>query len=47
MNVTKVAVVGGGTMGNGIVTVFALNGFPVTLVETKEELIQKAILLIE
>ncbi len=43
MNVTKVAVVGGGTMGNGIVTVFALNGFSVTLVETKDELIQKAI----
>lgn len=43
MSITKVAVVGGGTMGNGIVTVFALNGFPVTLVETKDELIQKAI----
>lgn len=43
MNIKKVAVVGGGTMGNGIVTVFALNGYPVTLVETKDELIQKAI----
>jgi 3-hydroxybutyryl-CoA dehydrogenase len=43
MNVSKVAVVGGGTMGNGIVTVFALNGFSVTLVETKDELIQKAL----
>lgn len=43
MNITKVAVVGGGTMGNGIVTVFALSGFSVTLVETRDELIQKAI----
>ncbi len=42
MEIRKVAVVGGGTMGNGIVTVFAINGFPVTLVETKQEYIERA-----
>lgn len=42
MDVNKVAVVGGGTMGNGIVTVFAINGFKVTLVETKQELLDRA-----
>lgn len=42
MEIRKVAVVGGGTMGNGIVTVFAINGFPVTLVETKQEYIDRA-----
>lgn len=43
MNINKVAVVGGGTMGNGIVTVFAINGFKVTLVETRQELLDSAI----
>jgi 3-hydroxybutyryl-CoA dehydrogenase len=43
MSISKVAVVGGGTMGNGIVTVFAINGFPVTLIETKHDLIDRAI----
>ncbi|MBN8546180.1 MAG: 3-hydroxybutyryl-CoA dehydrogenase [Ignavibacteria bacterium] len=43
MNINKVAVVGGGTMGNGIVTVFAINGFKVTLVETRQELLDRAI----
>ena len=43
MSIKNITVIGSGTMGNGIVTVFALNGFSVTLVETKDELIQKAI----
>ncbi len=43
MEIKKVAVVGGGTMGNGIVTVFAISGFKVTLVETRQELIDRAI----
>ena len=37
MDVNKVAVVGGGTMGNGIVHVFAQYGFDVTLVELNAE----------
>ena len=37
-----VAVIGGGTMGNGIVHVFAMNGFDVKLVETSQELADRA-----
>ncbi|OGU65364.1 MAG: 3-hydroxybutyryl-CoA dehydrogenase [Ignavibacteria bacterium RBG_16_36_9] len=43
MEVKKVAVVGGGTMGNGICHVFALNNFSVYLVEVSEELANKSI----
>jgi 3-hydroxybutyryl-CoA dehydrogenase len=43
MNINKVAVVGGGTMGNGIAHVFALNNFIVSLVEMNDELAIKAI----
>lgn len=43
MDITRVCVVGGGTMGNGIAHVFALKGFDVTLVEAKKELADKAI----
>ncbi|MDX1591688.1 MAG: 3-hydroxyacyl-CoA dehydrogenase NAD-binding domain-containing protein, partial [Balneolaceae bacterium] len=37
-----VAVIGGGTMGNGIVHVFAMNGFDVKLVETSQQLADRA-----
>ena len=43
MEIKKVAVVGGGTMGNGITHVFALNNFKVSLVEVNEDLFSKAI----
>ena len=43
MEIKKVAVIGGGTMGNGITHVFAMNGTKVNLVETSEELGQKAL----
>lgn len=43
MNIKKVAVIGGGTMGNGICHVFAMHGIPVNLVETKQELAKKAL----
>jgi 3-hydroxybutyryl-CoA dehydrogenase len=43
MEIKKVAVVGGGTMGNGICHVFALNGFIVYLVEVSEELANKSL----
>ncbi|GAB3533214.1 3-hydroxybutyryl-CoA dehydrogenase [Pontibacter brevis] len=39
----KVAVIGSGTMGNGIAHVFAQNGFPVSLIDISEEALQKAI----
>ena len=43
MNIKNVAVVGGGTMGNGITHVFAAKGINVFLCETTEELFDKAI----
>jgi 3-hydroxybutyryl-CoA dehydrogenase len=41
--VSKVAVVGGGTMGNGIAQVFAQNGHNVTLVEVSKERVDAAL----
>jgi len=43
MEIKKVAVIGGGTMGNGIAHVFALNNFSVHLVEMNEELVKKSV----
>ncbi|MDX1639571.1 MAG: 3-hydroxyacyl-CoA dehydrogenase family protein, partial [Balneolaceae bacterium] len=43
MDIKNVTVIGGGTMGNGIAHVFALNDVPVRLVERSEELAQKAL----
>jgi len=42
-HVKKVAVVGGGTMGNGIAQVFATAGFDVELVDAKPELVDRAL----
>lgn len=43
MIINKVAVIGGGTMGNGIAHVFALHNFEVNLVEMNDELASRAI----
>jgi len=43
MEIKNIAVVGGGTMGNGIAHVFAQNNFNVFLVEVNEELVNKSI----
>jgi 3-hydroxybutyryl-CoA dehydrogenase len=43
MDIKKVAVIGGGTMGNGITHVFASKDFKVYLCEMSDELYQKAI----
>jgi 3-hydroxybutyryl-CoA dehydrogenase len=43
MEIKNVVVIGGGTMGNGIAHVFAMNGFDVHLVEIKQEFVDKAI----
>ncbi|MCA9319096.1 MAG: 3-hydroxybutyryl-CoA dehydrogenase [Planctomycetes bacterium] len=43
----KVAVVGGGTMGNGIAQVFATTGSSVTLVDTQEPFLERARATIE
>jgi 3-hydroxybutyryl-CoA dehydrogenase len=40
---SKVAVIGAGTMGNGIAHVFAHNGWDVTLIDVVEEQLQKAL----
>jgi 3-hydroxybutyryl-CoA dehydrogenase len=48
MNRIKIiTVIGGGTMGNGIAHVFAMNGFEVNLVDTKQELLDRALNTIE
>ena len=41
--VKRVAVVGGGTMGNGIAQVFATHGFEVALVDVKPEFVERAV----
>ena len=43
MEVNNVAVIGGGTMGNGIAHVFAQNNFNVYLIEVNDELFNKSI----
>ncbi len=42
MDIRKVAVVGAGTMGNGIAHIFALAGFPVVLIDVSEEQLTRA-----
>ena len=39
----NISVIGGGTMGNGIAHVFAQNGFSVTLIDLKQEVLDKAL----
>src|SRR5439155_337105 len=41
--VKRVAVVGGGTMGNGIAQVFATAGFEVELIDMKPEFVERAL----
>jgi len=41
--VTRVAVVGGGVMGNGIAQVFATSGFDVELIDAKPEFVERAL----
>lgn len=43
MTIRKIAVIGAGTMGNGIAHVFAQNGFNVELVDIKEEFISRGL----
>lgn len=43
---SKVAVIGAGTMGNGIAHVFAQNGYQVNLIDISEEALQKALAVI-
>jgi 3-hydroxybutyryl-CoA dehydrogenase len=43
MEIKNVAVIGGGTMGNGIAHVFAMSGFETLLIDTKQEYVDRAI----
>jgi 3-hydroxybutyryl-CoA dehydrogenase len=47
MAVERIAVIGAGTMGNGIAHVFAQNGFAVTLIDVNAGQLEKAIQTIE
>ena len=44
--VRKIAVIGVGTMGNGIAQVFASGGFEVAMVDTRQELLDRALTII-
>ncbi|KPJ49100.1 MAG: 3-hydroxybutyryl-CoA dehydrogenase [candidate division Zixibacteria bacterium DG_27] len=46
MDIKKVTVVGAGTMGNGIAHVFVQSGFDVTLVDVKQEFLNRAMTVI-
>ncbi len=43
MNENKVLVVGAGTMGSGIAQVFAVSGFEVTMVDVKQDLLDRGL----
>src|ERR1043165_6240365 len=43
MSIQNIAVIGAGTMGNGIAHVFAQSGFEVTIVDIKDEFLKKAL----
>ena len=43
MEIKNISVIGGGTMGNGIAHIFALNNYKVSLVEQNQEFADKAI----
>lgn len=43
----NIAVIGAGTMGNGIVHVFAMNGYSVNMIDIQESALDKALAIIE
>jgi 3-hydroxybutyryl-CoA dehydrogenase len=47
MAIEKVAVIGAGTMGNGIAQVFAHSGFTVVMIDIKDEFVQKGLAAID
>jgi 3-hydroxybutyryl-CoA dehydrogenase len=47
MDIKTIAVIGSGTMGNGITHVFALYGYNVMLIDIKQELLDKALTTIK
>jgi 3-hydroxybutyryl-CoA dehydrogenase len=47
MTVQKVAVIGAGTMGNGIAQVFAHSGFPVTMIDIESAFVERGMSAID
>jgi len=47
MSIKKIAVIGSGTMGNGIAHVFAMHEYNVLLIDIKEEFLQKSLTTIK
>jgi 3-hydroxybutyryl-CoA dehydrogenase len=47
MEVKKVAIIGAGTMGNGIAQVFAHHGYPVVMIDIKDEFVRRGVEAIE
>ena len=47
MEIKKVSVIGAGTMGNGIVQVFAQSGYDVTMIDIKDEFLKRGMGAIE
>ncbi|MDD4858213.1 MAG: 3-hydroxyacyl-CoA dehydrogenase NAD-binding domain-containing protein, partial [Candidatus Krumholzibacteria bacterium] len=47
MEVKKIAVIGAGTMGNGIAQVFAQHGYPVVMIDVKDEFVQRGMGAVE
>ena len=43
----KIAVIGAGTMGNGIAHIFSQNGFKVTIIDIKQEFLDRALEIIK
>jgi 3-hydroxybutyryl-CoA dehydrogenase len=43
MEIRNVSVIGAGTMGNGIAQVFAANGFDVTMIDIKDEFLERGV----
>jgi len=41
--IKRIAVIGGGTMGNGIAQVFATHGFDVSIVDARQEFVERAL----
>ncbi len=46
MKIQRIAIIGGGTMGSGIATVFALKGYDVALVEVDNKRMEQGLVRI-
>ena len=42
-DIKQVTIIGSGTMGNGIAQIFALHGYAVSLIDIKQDFLDKAV----